>query len=100
MTNPTQRPSDRHETITECRATIITIDVGDNRTLPPRLANRPRKRYPPAPPPTGPVRPEDLVGIFVSVECTGNVTTRPHRKRAASTPEGDLGPGEQERPTA
>jgi hypothetical protein len=50
MTTPSPgRPDHGGETITESRATIVTIDAGDNKALPPRLLNRPRPK-PAAPP--------------------------------------------------
>jgi hypothetical protein len=58
----------------------VTVDVGDNRTLPPRLAHLPPRRYPPPPLPTGPIKPEDLAGVMVTVECTGDMTFRPRPK--------------------
>jgi hypothetical protein len=58
----------------------VSVEVGDNRTLPPRLAHLPPRRYAAQPLPTGPIKPEDLAGIMVTVECTGDMTFHPRPK--------------------
>jgi hypothetical protein len=99
MTSPTpERPANHGESITESRATVVTIEVGNDRALPSRLANyRPSKRQPIAPSPTGPARPEDLASIIVTVECTGDMTFRPRPKPSTPLPNQPK-PGQQEKP--